>query len=295
MVEVQRGQIEVEGGRHLDVQQAGPRDAPAVVFQTGTPSAGLLFEPHVVAGIERGLRHIAYSRPGYGNSHRQPGRSVAACAADVAAVADAFGAERFYTVGWSGGGPHALACAALLGDRVRGAATIASIAPWGAEGLDWLDGMGDENREEFGAVLGGEARLRAWMEANAPAFARITPEQAHVSMGDLVSDVDRDALTGEFARYFAALVGAGLIQGFWGWFDDDLAFVEQWGFDLAGITAPVMIWQGGQDRFVPPAHGRWLADHVSGAQAELRDEQGHLSLGISEYGSILDGLLAAGG
>jgi pimeloyl-ACP methyl ester carboxylesterase len=294
MVEVERGQVQLVDGRHLDVQHAGPRDAPAVVFQTGTPSAGLLFEPHVVAGIERGLRHIAYSRPGYGHSQRHPGRSVAACAADVAAVADALGAERFYTVGWSGGGPHALACAALLGDRVRAAATIASVAPWGAEGLDWLDGMGEENHEEFGAVLGGEAPLRAWMKANAPGFARITPEQAHVSMGDLVSDVDRDALTGEFARYFAALVGDALIQGFWGWFDDDLAVVEDWGFELAAITTPVTIWQGGQDRFVPPAHGGWLADHVTGAQSELRPDQGHLSLVVNEYGSILDGLLAAG-
>lgn len=119
---------------------------------TGTPKDGPLFADFVEAGAERGLRHLSYSRPGYGDSDRLPGRRVADCAADVAAIADAFGIESFFVLGWSGGGPHALATAALLPERVRAVATIASVAPCRAEGLDWLEGMGEQNLAEFGAA-----------------------------------------------------------------------------------------------------------------------------------------------
>jgi len=132
-------------GRRLAVEVAGPQDGEVVVFHTGTPSAGSLFAPLLEAGAERGLRHVSYSRPGYGDSDRQPGRTIADCTHDVAAIADALGVERFYTTGHSGGGPHALACAALLPDRVNSATTTAGVAPFDAEGLDWLAGMGQEN------------------------------------------------------------------------------------------------------------------------------------------------------
>ncbi|HEV7177564.1 MAG TPA: alpha/beta hydrolase [Solirubrobacteraceae bacterium] len=280
------------GGRRIEIERSGPDGADAVVFfLTGTPSAGIMFEPMVAAGAVRGLRHVAYSRPGYARSDRRPGRTVADCAADVAAIADQLGIDRFYTVGWSGGGPHALACAALLGDRVIAAATLASVAPRDAEGLDWLAGMGEENIQEFGAAESGQ--LISFLDHAAADFRHVTPEQIHQAFGDLVSPVDVASMTGEFAQYLADAVKLALGRGIWGWFDDDLAILHDWGFPLDAIDRPVTIWQGGQDRMVPFDHGRWLADHVAGAKAQLLPDEGHLSLTVGSYGRVLDELLAA--
>ena len=149
-------QIAGSGGRLLDVELSRPDEGRPLIFHNGTPMAGRMFAPMVEQGAERGVRHIAYSRPGYCGSERDTGRTVADCARDVAAIADELGIERFLTVGWSGGGPHALACAALLPERTMAAATLAGVAPFNAHGLDWLAGMGEENIEEFGAARAGE-------------------------------------------------------------------------------------------------------------------------------------------
>jgi pimeloyl-ACP methyl ester carboxylesterase len=282
-------------GRRIDVEIAGAEDGQALVFHTGTPSAGMLFAPLVEAGAARGLRHIAYSRPGYGRSDRLPGRAVADCAEDVVAIADELGVEQFFTLGWSGGGPHALACAALLPERVFAAATIASVAPRRAEGLDWPEGMGAENLEEFGGAEAGEEQLLAYLEREGAEMARASGPDLRAALGDLLSEVDNSVLTGEFADYLAASMHAGLAHGLWGWFDDDLAFIRDWGFDLDSVARPVTIWQGEQDRFVPFAHGAWLAGHVAGARPLLCPDHGHLSLAVGSYGEVLDDLIASAG
>jgi pimeloyl-ACP methyl ester carboxylesterase len=292
-MEATRTEVKAADGRRLAVFLSGPEDGRPLITHNGTPETGPMYGPQVEAGAERGLRHISYSRPGYGDSDRQPGRSVADCAADVAAVADALGIERFFTVGWSGGGPHTLATAALLGDRVLAAANIAGVAPWDAEGLDFLAGMGKENIEEFSAVEAGDEELRAFLEPEAEGLREVTAEEVIDSFGDLVSEVDKKAMTGDFGEFIAAHCRLAMSSGIWGWFDDDKAFLADWGFDLGRIDVPVAIWQGGQDRFVPAAHGEWLAENVSGATAHLRPEEGHLSLQILAYGEILDGLLTA--
>lgn len=279
-------------GRALDVECSGPSEGEVVLYHKGTPDSGSMFSPLVAAGAEQGLRHVTYSRPGYGRSARQEGRTVADCVADVTAILDDLGVDRFFTVGLSGGGPHALACAALLPERVLAAATIASVAPWGAEGLDWLGGMGKENLDEFGAALAGEAQLREYLEREGPGLAELSGEQLIAALGDLVSDVDRQTLSGEFGEHLAGCLREGLVNGIWGWCDDDIAFLADWGFELPGIQVPVTIWQGAQDRMVPSAHGRWLAEHTGGARAQLRPEHGHLSLAVGAYREILGDLLA---
>ncbi len=285
-------EIAAADGRRLEVELSGPEDGRALIFHAGTPSAGRVFEPMVQAGAERGVRHIAYSRPGYGASERHAGRTVADCAADVAAIADALGIERFLTLGWSGGGPHALACAALLPERVIAAVSLAGVGPFDVDGLDFLDGMGAENIEEFGAAQAGQDELRAYLQQAAPMLASAQPADLLAGMGDLISEIDRAALTGDFATYMAESMRAALENGIWGWFDDDIAFCRPWGFDLQDIRRPVTVWQGGQDRFVPFAHGEWLAGRIPGAEAQLHPGHGHLSLGVDSYGAILDGLLA---
>ncbi|MBY8881482.1 alpha/beta fold hydrolase [Actinacidiphila acidipaludis] len=284
--------LHLADGRALEYLVAGPADGTPLVLHNGTPSAALFFEPMVEAAHRHGLRLVAYSRPGYALSTPQPGRKVAAVAADVAALLDELGADRFLTAGWSGGGPHALACAALLPGRCLGAATIAGVAPYLADGLDWLSGMGAENIEEFAAAGAGEAPLTAFLEAQVPVLAEVEGAQIAAALGDLVSEVDRRALTDTFADYTAALFRASVSAGVAGWRDDDLAFVSDWGFDLGGVKTPVSLWQGAEDRMVPFAHGRWLAGRLPLATAHLEPDEGHLSLLLNAFDAIVAELTA---
>jgi pimeloyl-ACP methyl ester carboxylesterase len=204
---------------------------------------------------------------------------------------DGLSAAHFVTVGWSGGGPHALACAALLPGRCAGASVIAGVAPHDAAGLDWLGGMGDENIAEFQAAAQGVRPLDAFLTAMAGDLARVTADDVVAAFGDLLSEVDRKALTGGLASYLAESTRYAVSAGIAGWREDDLAFFADWGFPLTDVRVPVAIWQGDQDRMVPPTHGHWLAAHVPGAEAHLLPDEGHLSLlaGIDE---IIDNLLA---
>ena len=285
--------LELDDGRVLLVRAAGPSDGVPLVAHHGTPSSGRPFAPYVEAASERGLRLVTYTRPGYATSSRHPGRTVADCAHDTAQVVDHLGADRFFTTGQSGGGPHALACAALLPDRVIACSTTAGVGPWGQEGLDFLAGMAEENVEEMGAAVEGEAPLRDYLERFAEAIAGATPEGLAEELGGLVSPVDADALTGEFAAHATAMVQEGVSTGVWGWFDDDMAFVRPWGFDLADIRVPITVWQGAQDRMVPFAHGEWLAAHIPDAQPRLLADEGHLSLIVGSFPRILDDMMEA--
>jgi len=265
-------------GRDVAVWEAGEPSGPLVVYHHGTPMAGLLYEPHARDAAQRRVRLVGFSRPGYGASTRQAGRHVADVAADTAALADALGVERFATWGISGGGPHALACAALLGDRVVAAASLAGVAPYDADGLDYMAGMGEANIEEFGAILAGEGRLRPLLEGHA-AELLATGEQALLELFEsLVGPVDRAVLHGRLAAYLHECDVTGLAAGADGWIDDDLAFVAPWGFDVEAIGVPVLVWQGRDDRFVPFSHGEWLAERIPGAEARLTDDDGHLTL-----------------
>jgi pimeloyl-ACP methyl ester carboxylesterase len=285
-------EVSAPDGRTLEAIVEGPSDGTLVVTHHGTPgSAGEIWPPHIETAAKRGLRLAAYSRPGGAGSERHAGRSVADCAADAAAVADSLSADRFFTLGGSGGGPHTLACAALLPDRVIASATIASVAPFDAEGLDWSAGMGEENLEEFAAAQAGPDELEAFMDRWASELRTITGEQVLDSLGDLVSEPDAAVLTGEYAEFAAASIRDALRSGIWGWFDDDLALLGDWGFGLDDIDVPVSIWHGHEDRFVPLAHGAWLAEHVSGASVHLLDGHGHLSLAVAHFDQILDDML----
>jgi pimeloyl-ACP methyl ester carboxylesterase len=287
-------QVKTPDGRSLDVYLAGPEDGTPLVFHVGTPGAGLPYRPFIEAMSERGLRYVSWNRPGYGSSTRLAGRSVAEVADDTRTVLDHLNAEQAYVAGWSGGGPHSLACAALLPDRVRTATVIAGIAPYPAEGLDYMAGMGAENIEEFGDALEGADALAPFMERWWPALRVVTASQVADQLGDLIDDVDRGSITGEFADALAESFREGLRESYWGWFDDDMAFVKPWGFELASIRIPVHIWHGRQDRMAPYAHGEWLSAHIPTACPHLSDEHGHLSLAVGSMPQILDELLAEG-
>lgn len=223
-------------------------------------------------------RLLGYDRPGYGGSTAHPDRIVADAAADVATIAGALGIRRLATWGVSGGGPHALACGALLPDLIVAAASLAAVAPYAAEGLDWLDGMGEENVTEFRRTLEGRAVIEPQTAASAAEILAATPETVADSMRALLSSVDAAPISGDYAAWFHAGMQEGLGGSIDGWIDDDLLFVRPWGFDVGAIRVPVMLWQGDQDRFVPPAHGRWLAARIPGVEAHLSPVDGHLTL-----------------
>jgi pimeloyl-ACP methyl ester carboxylesterase len=287
--------ISLPDGRDLHVLLAGPEDGFPLVIHEGTPAGLVVYPPTVRTARARGLRVVMIARPGYEASTPRPGRRVGDVAEDVAAVLDDLGADTFVTYGVSGGGPHALACAAKLPGRCLAAASVAGVAPYGAGGLDFLAGMGPENVAEFGAALKGSDALTPYLEGEAAAFGKVTADDIVAALGGLVSDVDKAALTGEYATTLAASLRAALRNGVAGWRDDDLAFTKDWGFDLGQLAAPVAIWQGDQDRMVPYAHGQWLAAHIPGARVHLKSGEGHLSLALTALGDILDDLLDLAG
>lgn len=291
-MEAGRLDLRLPDGRRLDVVMDGPERGRPLIFHNGTPTAAVLFPPLVRAASARGLRTVMYSRPGYASSTPQPARTVASAVADVGAILDELGATEFVTIGWSGGGPHALACAALLPHRCRAAASLAGVAPYPAEGIDWLNGMAPENVEEFTLATEGEAALTPWLEKEARSLAQVQGPDVAAALGGLVSKVDTAALTGDFGDYLAAVFRRAVSTGVAGWRDDDLAFVRDWGFELARIERPVSVWQGGEDRMVPFAHGQWLAGHIPNARVHLYRDEGHLSLGVMALDRILDDLVA---
>ena len=280
-------------GRTLEVEASGPEDGLALVVQHGTPGSLVRFRTIEQAAEARGLRLVTYSRPGYGSSTRQAGRLIADAAADLEAVLEHLGAERCVTVGWSGGGPHALACAALLPERVAAVASVAGVGPFGQDDLEFLAGMGEENVVEFGAAIAGAGDLTPALQGAAEALRAAEPADLVEAMSTLLPPVDRAALEGRNGEDLAAMLTAGLQTGADGWIDDDLAFVAPWGFDPAAIRVPVFVWQGEEDLMVPFAHGRWLAEHIPGAVAHLQPGNGHLSIFFDNIDEIFDELAAA--
>lgn len=283
--------LHLPDGRDLDIARSGPQDGPVVVFHHGTPGACLQAGHLRRANHARGLRLVTYSRAGYGGSTRRPGRSVADIAEDVAAILDHLQVDRCLTGGWSGGGPHALATAALLPDRVDGVLVIAGVAPHDADGLDFLAGMGQDNIEEFGAARSGEAPLRAFLEGVAPELRAARPEDLITSLATLLPAVDRAVITDEYGEDLAASFREALRVSVNGWLDDDLAFVRPWGFELDTLAVPAFLWQGSADLMVPYAHGEWFATRVPAATTHLLPDEGHLSVSVGHLGEMLDELV----
>lgn len=284
--------IELGDSRSFDIQVSGPQDGPPLVMHHGTPGSLTRFRAIDEAVHARGLRMVTYSRAGYGASTRRPGRSVADIADDVEVVLDHLGADRCVTLGWSGGGPHALATAARLPSRVAAATTIASVGPYGAEDLDFLAGMGEGNIEEFGAAIAGEKEITAALDEAAAELRDADPAAVIESMSTLLPDVDRGALAGRAGEELTAQIAEGMRHGPAGWIDDDLAFVKPWGFAVQDIDVPVFLWQGDKDLMVPFAHGRWLTDRIPRSVAHLLPGEGHISVFFNNLNAILDELAA---
>jgi pimeloyl-ACP methyl ester carboxylesterase len=271
--------LRLQDGRVLrvhDSADAGAAESFTVLWHHGSPQTGALLDPLLAAARERGIRLLSYGRPSYGGSTPNRGRTVGSAASDVKQIVDALGIARFATMGASGGGPNALACAALLPDRVSGVACFATLAPFDADGIDWFGGMASDGASLRAAAAGRHER--ELFEAT----AEFDPE----------SFVARDyaALEGAWSSLGEDVASASP-YGPEGLIDDDLSFVVPWGFEAADIGAPVLLAHGGLDRVVPPSHSDWLVHRCPDAELWVRPNDGHVSV-LDACPLAMDWLLA---
>ena len=256
--------LELGDGRTLHVYDTGADGGLPLFWHHGTPNIGAPPEPLFPAAARLGIRWVSYDRPGYGGSTPHPGRDLASAAAYVSVVADRLGIDRFALMGHSGGGSHALACGALLPGRVLGVVSMAGLAPFGAEGLDWFAGM----------AASGVASLRAAAEGRA---AKERHEASGAEYDPEFTPADLAALSGAWS-WLGDVVGPAVEAGTGGLIDDDLAYVAPWGADPARLIAPTLLLHGGRDRVVPSSHGEWLARRLPSAELWLRPDEGHISI-----------------
>jgi len=267
-------------GRTLHTYDTGVKGAAgclAVFWHHGTPNIGAPPEPLFPAAKRLGIRWVSYDRPGYGGSTPHRGRDVASGASDVSSVADALGIDQFAVMGHSGGGPHALACSALLPERVLGVVSVAGLAPFGLEGLDWFAGM----------TASGATSLRAAAEGRA---AKERYEASGAEYDPEFTSADLAALSDEWS-WLADVVGPAVAAGPGGLIDDDLAYVAPWGFDPTQAIAPVLFLHGGRDRVVPSSHSAWLARRCPSAEVRFSSDDGHISI-LNSASAAMDWLRA---
>jgi pimeloyl-ACP methyl ester carboxylesterase len=269
------GTIELSDGRTLAYADRGPTDGAPLVFHHGTPGsrAGHHPDPHVYD--DSGVRAVTYDRAGYGLSDRLEGRDVAAVASDISALADELGFDRFAVMGVSGGGPHALACAALLPDRVTRAVVMVTPAQ-NDDDFDFLAGMTQSNVDEFNAALAGPDAIAAYL---AP-YVETLSMQPDALIDELAAELpppDQATMARPDVREILVTNWQEATrQGAAGWLDDDIAFTRPWGFDLGDVVAEVRIWQGELDVLAPQAHGRRVAEQLPNATFELVQGKGHM-------------------
>jgi hypothetical protein len=284
--------LTLRDGRELEILTMGDPNGPTVVFQHGTPGSIYMLAGHAAAMLDRGFFFVLTSRAGYGLSSRDAGRHVASVVSDINEVLDQLGRGDYVTLGWSGGGPHALACAALDAPRCRGALSIAGVAPV-SEGFDWTDGMSEENKREFADfVAGGEAFERSIIEGYEQ-LKDTTPENCLDVWGPWLSAVDAASLsTPELIADFARGTSHAFVNGYWGYYDDNVGTFGDWGFDPTAITVPVGVWYGDDDLMVPVQHGNQLVAVIPTAVAHHYPTEGHLSIFSEHRAGIADEITA---
>ena len=291
--------LDTPDGRTLAFAVWGDRDGFPILGLHGTPGCRLERWPHEELYSELGVCLVTHDRAGYGQSDRRRGRSVADEVDDVRSLADELGFDRFGVTGGSGGGPHGLACAALLPDRVVRATCRVGVAPLGDSGLtqdEWLAGMDSENVKEFGWALAGEEVLTRELEAeDARIKERVAVDPSTALEGFDLSEADRAHMARpEMMQITRESTAERSRHGVGGWVDDDLAFLRPWGFDVAAISVPVLVWYGASDVLVPPAHGEWLAANVPGCVVKVDAVAGHMGMNPVEEITQNCGWLSSG-
>ena len=278
-------EIKKSNNKIIEILDNEVQSDKAIIFHHGTPGDASLWQPWLDTAATFGMRAISYSRAGYGRSARNLGRTVFSNNTDISEILDSLKISRFISIGWSGGGPHALATTCDY--RNLGAICLAGVGEYGAADLNFLEGMGQENHDEFGAALLGEKSMTDWLREFASNLQSVTGTEVLEAFGNLIGKADKAVLQDGYADEMAKVMRKGLALGFTGWVDDDLAFVKEWGFKLSEISKPVFLWQGDDDLMVPHAHSLWLEKHIPTAVLRSIPAQGHISIGIKYRDEIL--------
>jgi pimeloyl-ACP methyl ester carboxylesterase len=284
--------IELTDGRTLEVATAGNPSGKTIYFHHGTPGT-----TRTMKSLEGLLEYgdfylVTASRPGYGQSSRQPDRTIASVIDDVSSVLAHVGRDEYVALGWSGGGPHALASAAL-DERCRAGVTLARVAPADVD-FDWTEGMGPENVEEFALAKEGGPAYEEFMAATGEMLGSTTKDNILELFGGLFSQPDREAMADDDEReLFVEGMRYGFVNGWRGYFDDNVAVMSPWGFDVGDITIPVHLFYGDDDLMVPSAHGKWLSAHVPQATTTHHPEDGHLSIFMNHLDEVAAALQAS--
>ena len=267
--------VSAPDGRGLAVEEWGEPAGYPVFLLHGTPGSRLGPIPRSMRLYQLGIRLITFDRPGYGLSGRRIGRRVADIAADLERIADFLELDDFAVLGRSGGGPHALACAALLPARTRRVAVLAGLAPVGVDGLDWFEGMASSNTREYMAVHRQGALISARLQVIAERI-RADPMQLVANIfSDLTPSDRRTVFDAEIRRMLMETYAEAFRTSAGGWIDDLLAFCSPWGFDLGGINVPTLLWHGANDTFTPVGHARWLAANIPTSTVTVQPGTAH--------------------
>jgi len=285
--------IELVDGRALEIATMGDPSGHTVLFHHGTPGSYKTFQALEPLLERENFFFVTNSRAGYGASTRLEGRTIGSVVDDTRATLDHFRRGSYAALGWSGGGPHALACGALDATRCRRVVALASVAPQ-VDDFDWTEGMGPENLEEFELAAKGGAPYEEYMKSVGDAMAEMTKDNVIELMSGLLPDVDRDVLAeDDFRELFADSCRYGFKNTWRGYFDDNRAFLLPWGFDVANIQVPVALFYGDADLMVPPTHGTWLASHLPRVSSHHVAKEGHLSIFANHFDEVATELSAA--
>jgi pimeloyl-ACP methyl ester carboxylesterase len=287
--------VGVAGGRSVTVESWGDhsRKGTPIFLLHGTPGSRSGPRPRTSVLYRLGVRLISYDRPGYGSSRRHENRIVADAAKDVLAIADELGLDEFSVVGRSGGGPHALACAAELSGRIRSAAVLVGLAPKDAKGLDWFAGMTESNRLEYSTADTDRAATEARLAVSADQI-RANPERLLEQLSSELAGPDLRVVDDvAIRRLLAETYIEALRHGASGWVDDVLAFRRPWGFEPSAIKVPVLLWGGAEDMFSPAAHTQWLARQIPDATVDVQSGTAHFGA-VEILPSVLAWLKGAG-
>jgi pimeloyl-ACP methyl ester carboxylesterase len=290
VVNYQEKLIDLPDGRVLEVAALGDPAGTTVFLHHGSPGSTRSVNSFAPLLDQGDFYFVTMSRAGYGRSSRLEGREIASIVDDVRAALRAFDRTEYVSLGWSGGGPHSLACAALDTPRCHGAVSLAGVVPIDVD-FDWTEGMAPENIEEFALAKEGGPAYEAAMEAAGASMGDITSENAIDLFGDLLSEPDKEALADEATmESFVDATTHAFVESWRGFYDDDLAFYKPWGFDPAAIAVPVEIFYGDQDHMVPPTHGAWLASHIPSARVFHDEHEGHLSIWTRHFDEVAKAL-----
>ena len=272
--------LELDGGRTIGYATWGDPEGTPVFFAHGTPGSRRarfpsLGDPGWLA--RRRLRFIGVDRPGYGYSDPRTEANLLDCAEDFVLVADRLGLERFAVIGYSGGGPYAVALGALVPGRLRGVAVVSGLGA--LDRPDAFEGMDEANAADFEMAMESPEDLateideaaREMREGSWGSVSEITEELPEVDLRILERP---DAQTLFFGPSQEAVR-----QGAAGWVDDHLRLVRPWPFRLGDVRGvDVRIYHGEADVLVPAQHAKHLAEGMRGSRLRLYPGEGHFSI-----------------